>query len=140
MKLSLKPVNGGPFNCRPANEIELEDSEILCNNVILPEEFNPHNVRLFVIGNEFGPLFAVWAEHEQEALDEGVDSNKMDSFAVAPEDDTEENEHAHLGNASEPFDLTYCWIQQVDLSPASNWKLLCKFAEARGAAKDNLYL
>ncbi len=75
-KLHLTPVNCGPFNCLPAREVELEDERILCNDIILPfGEFNPHNVRLWVIGNEFGALGAVWASHEQDALDELVDAD-----------------------------------------------------------------
>ena len=74
MKLHLKPLNGGAFNCLPAREIELPDESILCNNIILPWEFNPHKVHLYAIGHEFGAVGAVWASHEQDALDELVDS------------------------------------------------------------------
>jgi len=128
--LHLVPLDRGPFNNMPARDIELEDTDILCNNIILPEEFNPHNVRLYVIGNEFGDLVAFWGP-EHEILDNAVDLNRMDSFMHAL--------HALLGSALEPFDLTYWWIQQVKFDPAIDWKLLCRFAEARGNDLYTLY-
>ncbi len=146
MKYTLHcgPVDGGPFNCMPAREFELEDSDIICNDIIFPEEFNPNKVQLFVVGNEFGALFAIWSA-EHELLDNAVDANRMDSFGA--EDDhkeceakhTDECGHALLGNASEPFNLDYCWYQRVVFEPTRDWKLMCKFAEARGLATDTLY-
>jgi len=76
-------------------------------------EFNPHNVRPWLIHNEYGTLAIVYASHEQDALDEAVDGDKMDSCMVSPEDYAEAereghaDEYANLGNAGEPFDLTY---------------------------------
>lgn len=70
MKITLKTnaVNGGAFNCQPARTIEMEPERVLCNNVILPGEYNPHHVRLWIIGNEFGSMGAVWAGCEAYAL------------------------------------------------------------------------
>jgi hypothetical protein len=134
------------------HEIELEDDRIRANDVILPEEFNPHDCGLWVVGNEYGALFALWAT-EGDLLDEAVDLNLMDSFSA--EEDHKECEEAHtpecatscshscehaaLGNASEPFDLTYCWYRRVSFDPARDWKLMCRFAEARGAQADTLF-
>jgi hypothetical protein len=144
MKLTLKPVNSGTFNCLPSREVELNEEEVLCNNVILPWEFNPHKVTLYVIGHEFGAVGAVWASHEQDALDELIDSGLGKSFLVSEEDQSsatedEREDWTHLGNASEPCDLTNAWIQQVRLEPSQDFRLLCAFAEARGACKDNLW-
>lgn len=144
MKLHLQPVNGGPFNCLPVREVELPDEKILCNDVILPWEINPHNCRLWIIGHEFGAVCAVWANHEQDALDEIVDSDNGDSFLVSEKDqkeasEDEREEWVHLGNAGEPCNLDYAWIQQVRLDPAQDYKLLCLFAEARGAGQDTLW-
>lgn len=144
MKLTLKPLNGGSFNCLPAREVELKEEEILCNNVILPWEFNPHKVGLYVIGHEFGAVGAVWSSHEQEALDELIDSGLGESFLVSEEDQSsasedEREDWTHLGNAGEPCDLTNAWIQEVRLEPSQDFQLLCAFAEARGACQDNLW-
>ncbi len=125
--LTLKPLNRGPFGCMPARDIELDADRILCNDVILPGEFNPHNVRLWVIGNEFGALCAVWAT-EHEALDVAVDeSTFLDchkvKYPTAEELEAEDDDRTYLGNASELFDLTYVWMQEVNLTP----ELIAKF-------------
>ena len=41
------------------NTIELEDERILTNDVTFQNEYNPHKVQLWVIGNEYGALCAV---------------------------------------------------------------------------------
>ena len=136
--LSLQPKNGGPFNCAPGREIsDLSDSQILCNNIVFPWEFNPHKVRLFVIGNVYGSVAAVWSDCEQDAFSELIDSGLGDSFLVSADDQdsaTEEgrDEWARLGNAGEPCDLNDAWIQEVRLSEQDDCRLLCAFAEARG--------
>lgn len=140
-KLSLLPLNGGAFNCLPAREIELEDERICANHVILPWENNYHHTRLFVIGNEFGALGAVWADHEQDAFDELVDQNLGDGLLVPADDvsamtDDERDELANLGNAGEFADLTHAWIQVVRLDETKDCRLMVRFAMARceGAA------
>lgn len=135
-KLSLLPVNGGAFNCRPAFEVELPDEQILCNDVTLPWEFNPHKTRLFVIGHEFGALAAVWADCEQEAFDALVDEGYGDCFLI---DESEADEYcARLGNAGEPANLDYAWVQVVRLDETKDCRLLCAFAEARGNQQTTL--
>lgn len=147
MKHTLILRQSGPFASNP-RFAELEDSEVLCNNVVLPEEFNPHNVRLWVIGNEYGALCALWADCEQYALDTLIDEGKGNSFLV-PEDEVKAarltaeddcpEEWTSLGNAGELCDLTHAWIAPVEFEPARDWKLLCRFAEARGQGSDTLY-
>jgi len=142
--LSLQPKNGGAFNCAPAREIsDLSDSQILCNNIILPWEFNPHKVRLFVIGNVYGSVGAVWSDCEQDAFDELIDSGLGDSFLVSAEEQESatQDEHdawASLGNAGEPCNLDDAWIQEVRLSEQADCRLLCRFAEARGNLQTTL--
>lgn len=142
--IHLPAVNGGPFNCRPAEDIQLDPEKIFCNDVVFPHEFNPHTKRLFIIGNEFGPLCAVWASDDREALDNAVDLDQMDSFLVSEEDaradDPEEDADGicRLGNASEPFDLTYGWIRHAPVDPIKTPWLALAFAEARGAGARTL--
>ena len=136
--LHTAPVNGGPFNCQPAREIELEAERVLCNDVRLPGEHHPYNLRLWVIGNEFGALGAVWATCEQDALDELVDAGLGDGLLVEPHDDDDRQELSYLGNAGEPADLDNAWMQTVAFDPARDWQLLCRFAEARGAGAKSL--
>ena len=151
MKLSLLPNRGGPFANMPAQEVDLNEKDIYCNDVVLPEEFNPNHVHLFVVLHQFGPIAAIWAA-EHELLDVAVDLGVMDCFALdeadcAKHDHNEANAYecencegcARLGNASEPFNLDDCHVQQVDLDPSKHWKLLIAFAEARGAGRDTLW-
>ena len=139
-KLTLEPINGGPFNCRSSCEVELEDERILCNDVTLPtHRFNPHSVRLWVIGNEYGALCAVWAGNEQDALDEACDAGLLAGLAIdEPDSEDEDEDIARLGNAGEPHDLTNCWMQTVRLNGPEDWELIARFAEARGACADTL--
>lgn len=104
------------------NSFELSDDKILLNNVLFPKSidpdaaYNPHSVKAWIIGNEFGWLCMVWASNEQEAFDEAVDANMLDSM-LAENQDYDDESLAALGNASELFDLTYAWIHPVEWKP-----------------------
>ena len=106
------------FHTTKGAEYELKDEDILLNDVILPGEYNPHNVRPWLLGAEYRPHCLVWASHEQDAFDAAVDAGKLDGMLIEPEDEAEaeQNERlTRLGNAGEPFDLTNAWIDEVDL-------------------------
>lgn len=118
------------------NEVELSDERILCNDITFPWGYNPHNTRLWLICNEYGALGAVWANCDQDALDELVD-NDLGNGLLIDEDDADED-CCRLGNAGEPANLDYCSIAVVRLDPALDCQLLCRFAEARGANCDTL--
>jgi hypothetical protein len=134
--LHTAPINGGPFDCAPAGQFELEPERILCNDVRLPGESHPYGLRLWVIGNEYGALGAVWADCEQDALDILVDEGLGDGLLIEEADADEDS--ARLGNAGEPANLDNAWLRTVVFEPARDWQLLCKFAEARGAAATTL--
>ena len=106
---------------------ELEECNILLNDVTMPGDYNPHKVRLWAIGHEYGPICAVWAASEQEALDEMLDRG-YEQFLVADEDfDQDADErgfYAYLGSAGEPCDLSYAWIKPIVLEPARDFRLL----------------
>ena len=106
---------------------ELKESDILLNNVMMPGDYNPHNVRLWVIWHEYGPICALWAPNEQDALDEMLDQG-YEQFLVADEDFDEDLDeqgfYAYLGNAGEPCDLSYAWIKPIVLEPARDFRLL----------------
>lgn len=140
--LTLNAVNGGPFDCFPGREVELANDRILCNNVMLPHDrCNPRGVCLLVIGNEFGPLCAVWADCEQDALDTACDAGLLAGLACdepTNPDSDEGVDFVRLGNAGGPHDLAYAWIQTVRLDGAKDWELIARFAEARGACADTL--
>ena len=82
-------------------------------NGYTPNGYNPHNVRAWGIYNEYGILAIAIGSHEQEALDNAVDNDCMDSCLV--EESERDEDHASLGNAGEPFDLSY--ISMTELAP-----------------------
>jgi hypothetical protein len=108
---------------------------VLTNDVTFDGEYNPHGTKLFVISNEYGYVAAVWASCEQDALDEAVDADLLHCFAIEEADADEDT--ARLGNAGEPFDLTYCGMHALPQSDMPT-ALLMAFAEARGEGADSL--
>lgn len=111
--------------------VELDDERILCNDVVLPGENHCYNMRLWVLGNEYGPMGAVWASNEQDALDELIDADLGNGILIDEADADEDTERA--GNAGEPIDTDYLWMAEVSWDVARDYKLLFKLAEARGA-------
>ncbi len=136
--ISLEPVDGRPFYYHPAREVELDLDRIRVNNLgpTLPGEYNPHNVRLFVVGNEYGVMGAVWAESESDALDELVDAD-LGAGILIDEADAEEDS-PRLGNAGEPADLDHAWLQPVRLDWNLDGRLLAAFAEVRASGGNSL--
>lgn len=90
-------------------EITFTDADIVELDDWIPAgEYNPHNVRPWLLHDHGVTLAVVFAEHEQDALDAAVDAGKLDGFQVMPEnlgDYPEEEGLTFLGNASEPFDI-----------------------------------
>ena len=77
------------------------------------ERWGSGTMKVFAINNEFGLLAIAIGSHEQEALDNAVDCDCMDSCLV--EESERDEDHASLGNASESFDLSY--ISMTELAP-----------------------
>ncbi len=123
--------------------VELEPERIRCNDIVFPWESHLHGMRLWVVGNEYGALGAVWAGNEQDALDELVDSGLGDGLLcdeayVAELTEAEREELSHLGNAGEWADLQHAWLAPVVFDKVKDFDLILAFAEARGACADNL--
>lgn len=142
MKYQLKLNQVFPFAQNPTM-CELEAQHIICNDVMLPAEidadsrFNPHNVRLWVIGHEFGAICAIFASCEQDALDAAVDADELDSL-LSEDQNYEDETLTSLGNASELFDLSHAWISTVDFEPVRDILLITKLARAAADGADNL--
>lgn len=141
MKYTIHLRQNLPFAQNPAL-CELEGARILCNDVMLPASidascrYNPHNVRLWVIGHVFGAVCAVFASHEQDAMDSAVDAGLMESFAIDPDD--ADDETAYLGNAGEPFNLADAWIGEAAFDPARDILLITALVRASESGADNL--
>lgn len=137
---TLKLKQDLPFASVPTL-VELDGSKILLNDVNLPEHiehsYNPHNVRLWVIGHTFGALCAVWASCEQDALDEAVDNNMLDCLMAEGACEDEED-LTPLGNASELFDLSYAWIGEVEFDAARDIKLIVHLVRHTERGDDDL--
>ena len=75
--------------------------------------------KTYAIYNEFGVVAIVYADCEQDALDEAVDSGKLDSMIMGAEDFAEhEQEGGHdryifAGNAGEPVWTDYLGINEI---------------------------
>lgn len=122
--------------------VEIDPALILCNDVTLPRSiecgvYNPYNVRLWCIGHTYGAVCAVWASHEQDALDAAVDGNMMDCFLAENQDYDDEN-LTPLGNASELFDLSDVWMQEVVLDQARDIQLIVALVRASENGRDTL--
>lgn len=139
MKYTLTLKQPFPFPQNP-RFAELEGENILLNDVNLPEHversYNPYNVKLWVIGNEYGALCAVWGS-EQDALNEAVDANMLDCL-MAEEQDHDNEDLTPLGNASELFDLNSVWMGEVEFDPARDIKLIVAIVRESAEGKDTL--
>jgi hypothetical protein len=141
-KITLFLKQSLPFASAPVCA-ELEPERILCNDVTLPTESHPYNMRLWVLGNEYGAMGAVWASCGQDAIDELIDVGLADGILIDEESqarltDDDCQELSRGGNAGEPYDNTHLWIAEVAWDTVRDLKTLLKFAEARGAGEDNL--
>lgn len=86
------------------------DCDIVNPSDFIPAgEYNPHNVRPFLIHDHGYPVAIAFASCLQDALDEAADSGKLDRFQVTEKDmadyGEEEEGISRLGNASEPYDI-----------------------------------
>lgn len=82
-------------------------------------DYNPHGVGAYVFSNEFGVFAIGIGEHEQEAIDDAVDSNRFDCMKMSDDDYAEhesrgwEDSYMLAGNASEPFWTTYLHMERI---------------------------
>lgn len=69
-------------------------------------------MKVFAILNEFGLLSVAIGGHMEEALDNAVDCDCLDSMLVE-DGDYDDEQFTSLGNAGELFDLTYCHMREI---------------------------
>lgn len=92
------------------NGVKWTDADVVDPDSWIPAgEFNPHNVRPWLLHDHGFAVAVVFASCLQGALDEAVDHDKLDRYLIAEEDlgdyGPEGEGIAYLGNASEPFDI-----------------------------------
>lgn len=72
------------------HEIQFTDDDVVnLDNWIPAGEYNPHNVRPWLLHDHGFVLCVVFASNLQEALDEAVDAEKLDRYKIHPEDEYE---------------------------------------------------
>ncbi len=91
------------------SEITFTDADIVNKDDFIPKgEYNPHNVRPFLLHDHGFIVAVVFADCLQDAIDIAVDADRMDRYAIDPKDmaDYPDDEGiSFLGNAGEPFDI-----------------------------------
>jgi len=94
------------------NEITFSDNDVVNPGDFIPAgEYNPHNVRPFLLHDHGFCLCIVFANCLRDALDIAADAGKLDRFA-ADADEQDREDLAYLGNASEPFDIeSLDWVE-----------------------------
>ena len=116
------------------NQIKFADKDIVEIDDWIPTgEYNPHNVRPWLLHDHGFVLCVVFASSLQDELDIAVDEDKLDRFQVSEEDlkadysfdtDSEGNRDYHdiayLGNASEPFDIESLGCIELP-NPKQSW-------------------
>lgn len=150
MKFPLSLKQNLPFSSCPAIG-ELEGEKIFVNDVNFPREIDAQagsfaSANLYVIGHEQGPICAVWANDEQEALDNAVDFNVMDGMLYddpIPDDMdyqefTEANGLTSLGNAGELFYTDNLWMGEVEWKAERDIKLIVAIVRACAEGKDTV--
>lgn len=142
MKYTVHLKQNFPFAQNPAF-CELEAEAIVTNDVMLPASidsacrYNPHNIRLWVIGHVFGAVVAIFASCEQDALDAACDAGKLGAW-MAENQDHEDESLTALGNAGELFDLSDAWIGEATLEPARDILLITALVRASESGADSL--
>lgn len=122
----------GGMGPRPATGYALDSKNIYCNEKpYLPGDKPDYGIQLYIIGNETAAICAVWARHEQAALNIAVNLNALDALMAA--DQTSAEAHADeslvsLGNASELFHGDYLFCDKVEFDVARDWEVLKAFA------------
>jgi hypothetical protein len=100
------------------------------NDVVNPSdfiakgEFNPHNVRPFLLHDHGFTLAVAFADCLQDALDVVADEGKLDRFQVSQSELAAMTEEEHqrlsfLGNASEAFDIEGLDVLELTNPPFS---------------------
>lgn len=104
--------------------IKFAHSDVVNPDDFIPAgEYNPHNVRPFLLHDHGFVVAVVFASCLQDALDEAADAGKLDRYDVGEEDHAdygpEEEGITRLGNASEPFDIDTLGVLELPVPPFS---------------------
>lgn len=86
--------------------VSFTNNDVVNAHDFIPQgEYNPHNIRPFLLHDHGFTVAVVFANCLQDALDVAANANKMDRYLVSEFKDYNEDEFVYLGDASEPFDI-----------------------------------
>jgi hypothetical protein len=89
------------FHC-----FEFTDEDVVNPDDFIPTgEYNPHNVRPWLIYGSWGTLAVVFADCESDALDVAADGEKLEGYRIPPEEQDESREYCYLGNCCDAYDI-----------------------------------
>lgn len=82
------------MKCKLTNGCEFDDTDVVNFDDWIPAgEYNPHNVRPWLLHDHGFTLAVVFAGNLQDALDIAVDSDKLDRFQIDRENDSERSDY-----------------------------------------------
>lgn len=137
-KLSL--IYNSRSEC-PNIEHEVDGKYFLVADYRLPQDYNPHNTKLWYIGVQWGfewkDLAVVWANYESEALDIACDANMLD-YLLDDDQNCDDESLTSLGNAGELFNLENLVMFQVELKKDRDFNLYIDYVRADERQLDTL--
>lgn len=69
-------------------EIKFTDADVVNLDEYIPAgDYNPHNVRPWLLHDHGVVICVVFAQNLQDALDEAVDHGKLDAYQIDPRDE-----------------------------------------------------
>ena len=84
------------------------------------DEARDWDYRVWLLSNEYGYFATGVGSSEQDALDQAMDSDQLNSILMSPEDaaerEAEDDNPMYLGNASEPVHSDYLNMVEVELN------------------------
>ena len=99
-------------------KIMSQDIKVNRTHVANPGERSFYD-HVYAIGHEFGLITIVYADCDQDAIDEAVDRGKLDCMKMSDEDYAEyesngwDDSYICAGNASGPFWSEHLWLEQI---------------------------
>jgi hypothetical protein len=111
------------------NQVRFTDDDVVNPDDYIPKgEYNPHNVRPWLLHDHGFTLAIVFADNLDDAFDMAADAGKLDAFQVSDNElvdyGDEEEGISRLGNAGEPFDIEGIDVIELPNPPFSFVALL----------------
>jgi hypothetical protein len=117
-------------------EFSFDDEDVVNADEWIPKgEYNPHNVRPFLLHDHGFVVAVAFASSLQDAIDAAVDADKLDRFQVSEADIADypnEEGLTFLGNASEPFDIEGLDVVELPNPPKQSFAAQFAAAQAKG--------